>query len=295
MRDASLALEAASSAKEAAERAYDDAFRLRVTSSVNPAFNPTVRSSVETGRCSVCGSVVLRLRIPSPGPPRRSCLPSMRISCRGRVANYEHGPSCRARCGSLAGVQTATRRAALRVSATKPQLDAAQAEMDDLNQRATPRWRTPTRLFARGPELCKSGRVGETFWRGSINRRSDNALQRKAVYRERQREALGQLRSIQAELRQAFGQAESVFVPRFASFWRASFSASISTSVCLATVEGSVGLVLSIEGERRRSVDEMSESQRYFVDIALRMALAEHMVVEGAPVHALRRHTRGIT
>jgi hypothetical protein len=44
-----------------------------------------------------------------------------------------------------------------------------------------------------------------------------------------------------------------------------------------------VELVLTIEGTERRALDQLSESQRYFVDIALRMALAEWAASESSP------------
>jgi ABC-type cobalamin transport system ATPase subunit len=66
-------------------------------------------------------------------------------------------------------------------------------------------------------------------------------------------------------------------VPRFKSLAKAFLGVDLDIS--MVSGSGGVGLQLQIEirGSARRKDSQLSESQRFFVDIALRMALAQHI------------------
>jgi hypothetical protein len=89
------------------------------------------------------------------------------------------------------------------------------------------------------------------------------------------------LRTIQSALNAAYRDAEREFVPRFTTLAQSFLGINLDVQLDLRA-SGEVGLLLTVGDTRRRAEDQLSESQRFFVDIALRMALAQHMVTQGS-------------
>jgi len=112
--------------------------------------------------------------------------------------------------------------------------------------------------------------------------RADVAAQRDQSYAER--DALRKdLKGLQQKLQLQYALAEQTFVPRFKSLAKAFLGVDLDIS--MVTGSGGVGLQLQIEmrGSARRKDSQLSESQRFFVDIALRMALAQHISDSSSP------------
>lgn len=100
-------------------------------------------------------------------------------------------------------------------------------------------------------------------------------LTRKDEQIERRDAAKTELRELQRELVRAYGVARDRFVPTFTRL--AEEFLGLSLDIELESRRNRVGLQLSVQDERRRAEDQLSESQRFFLDIALRMALVSEM------------------
>ena len=86
------------------------------------------------------------------------------------------------------------------------------------------------------------------------------------------------LRVYESALKQHYERGSLEFVPRFRDL--AEEFIGLPIDVELEHQQGTTagfGLKLSMAGVLRSRPDEVSESQRFFIDIALRMALAEYM------------------
>ena len=154
-------------------------------------------------------------------------------------------------------------------------LQSAQAETDGLNDEVTS-------VESAQEALRPGGTVAGDAIKSLVSQYQqeiENALRRKEEWRSRQYDAVSNLRLVQQELQTAYAAAELEFVPRFAAL--AQRFLGLDLEIGLAPRDGSIGLLLTIEGSRRRQVDQLSESQRYFIEIALRMALCEHMIDRG--------------
>ena len=91
------------------------------------------------------------------------------------------------------------------------------------------------------------------------------------------REALKRQRAkLQKELEQQYLQVEQSFVPRFAELAQRFLGMPLAVQMD-ATAGHDLKLVVTVRGTTRRQQQELSESQRFFLDIALRMALTQHM------------------
>jgi DNA repair exonuclease SbcCD ATPase subunit len=104
---------------------------------------------------------------------------------------------------------------------------------------------------------------------------------RAAEYAERDR-LRQELRELQQDLERRYASAEKTFLPRFKEL--ASLFLGIDLDVQLQLVPpAGIKLVVELKGNARHDENQMSESQRFFVDIALRMALAQQMSLPDSP------------
>jgi hypothetical protein len=103
--------------------------------------------------------------------------------------------------------------------------------------------------------------------------------EKKKRHYEKRDEKKAQLVRLQRKLSAQYTEAEKDFVPLFREL-AVSFI-GIELDVALETketkTEAGVNLVLTLKESTRRREYQLSESQKYFIDIALRMALAQHM------------------
>lgn len=86
-------------------------------------------------------------------------------------------------------------------------------------------------------------------------------------------------RTAQKKLEQQYLNAREKFVPRFNSL--AKLFLGVDLDIVLENREN-VTLVLEVRKAKRRADHQLSESQRFFIDIALRMAFAQFASPDGA-------------
>jgi hypothetical protein len=95
-------------------------------------------------------------------------------------------------------------------------------------------------------------------------------LKKQKQYEKREKKRK-ELRRLQRKLIVQYSEAEEIFVPIFKDL--AHSFLGIELSIRLEARSGVVSLTLSVRETPRRRIFQLSESQRFFVDIALRMAL----------------------
>ncbi|MGD0142674.1 MAG: AAA family ATPase [Rhizomicrobium sp.] len=123
-------------------------------------------------------------------------------------------------------------------------------------------------------QATREGPIAQTL-DGLRKASSEFSVARDAAYAERD-ELRDQLKKLQRNLELRYAQAEETFVPRFRQLAELFLGIDLDVSMRLAP-PSSISLVLELRGSERHSEDQLSESQRFFVDIALRMALAQQI------------------
>ena len=106
------------------------------------------------------------------------------------------------------------------------------------------------------------------------------SLLEKAQKHRNKRDAIRRdLRKFETDFKQRYSIASERFVPRFRELAEAFIGLDIDIQLNEFTgaTKAGFGLDLQMSGKLRQRPDEMSESQRFFMDIALRMALIETM------------------
>lgn len=100
----------------------------------------------------------------------------------------------------------------------------------------------------------------------------------KVVTREQRDEALLKLREIQDRVAQHYMASESQFLATFKTLAEAFLGLDID--IRFDSRRNDISLVLDIEGRSRRQHHQLSESQRFFIDIALRMAVVSFIAAD---------------
>ena len=103
---------------------------------------------------------------------------------------------------------------------------------------------------------------------------------KKKAYDHRE-ELKAQRARLQKQLERQYLLVERQFVPRFAELAQRFLGMPLTVQLN-AGVARDIGLVVTVRGTTRREQQNLSESQRFFLDIALRMALTQHMSASAA-------------
>jgi len=106
-------------------------------------------------------------------------------------------------------------------------------------------------------------------------------VERRDDARAKRDKARTEWRVLQRVLAEAYAMAEVEFVGRFSTL--AYEFLGLDVHVSYEANAGQTSLLLEVEGTPRRLEHQLSESQRFFVDIALRMALAQFMSSKRGP------------
>jgi hypothetical protein len=93
------------------------------------------------------------------------------------------------------------------------------------------------------------------------------------------------LQKLQRGLERSYTEAEVEFVPKFKTLATLFLCIDLDIKLEPRVSEAAPGMafVLDMRNTTRRKDYQLSESQKFFLDIALRMALAEHMSRAGSP------------
>ena len=268
--DARIESASAASAWQLAESDYGIAFAQRLSQRHAPRLHPVVASTLSSRTCEICGTagekvvhaVEARLaanhcplcdsQLAPPNAPHGSFDELVSIDKR-MVATRDHLSAAQAQANRLIALAEQAEDAA----------DDAQRRLNDFED-ANRELSAPTGTSA----LAEIAR--------SLEAERADAMARRDEYRRSRDAARVRLRPIQEALASAYENGELDFVPTFTGLARQFLGLDLDIHLVRRDAAGSE-LVLEVESTRRRTTTQLSESQRFFLDIALRMALASYM------------------
>ena len=257
---------------------YDSAYSERVVAAHSAPNHPVVMQALD-GKCVIC----------SAGGPSVSAAVREALDARSC-------PFCGSPLEDYDPVEADKRREHLRElsdrivhleeaeQAARAQIDRRRKALDTLDRRVrdTSKALEEFRKANSQALLRASGEAGmiEEATRGLQEEINDLLTQKDAELsrRDAAHTALDELRD---ELTARFAEMEHEFVPLLHDL--ANEFLGVRLEVDLQRRGAQLGLVLSLAGSERRSPEALSESQRFFVDIALRMALASKLASPGQP------------
>ena len=274
-QDASLELQRVKASELAARHEYEEAFNEHLGLIRNPSDHPIVVAAVEQATCVLCGTsgekvakAIIRSLDDDTCPLCESPISDLSVEAKQTLARTKQLGKALEEVEKASAKQRHTvSRLAVEAAAAQQSAEEAAAAVREFEARNE---HLPD-LDAGGLEGVKRRLVAQI----------EEAITRRDSFRAKRDERRRQLRQVQAELASNYREAEQHFVPLFTSL--AESFLGLDLELQLDVRRNAVELVLSVEGTRRRLISQLSESQRYFVDIALRMALTQHMVGPEAP------------
>lgn len=258
---------------------YDQLWEQRLRGHGHPASHPVVTTSIADARCALCGTE---------GQP-------IADQIGGRIA-AGHCPMCDTRLETTAteAVVDVVDLAAVdeRILAHQDAIAAAEQTVGDLEGRLG-RARERRDAAARAiNEFELANEVALLRGRGELNAVAEryraamaDQMQRKEEQLRRRDAARKELRTLQRELVASYSVAEEEFVPSFTRL--AERFLGLDLDIELQTRQDDISLLLTVQGSQRRETDTLSESQRFFLDIALRMALVAQLSSSSGDAGAL--------
>lgn len=218
-----------------------------VCGSASSELSPTVHSAVEHGDCPICGSVL------------RS------------VDTREDDEADLLRLDAeLAEAKRKVQDARMRVQRLRA--DSAEAARD---------WRKASDDLSAflADNSDKLVQTDDAVIAAEIRRYDEEiaeAMRETADYRTARDESRRQLEPIISGLVEAYSKIETIFVPNFQRLAEKFIGRSVDVEFERQGV--SIRLRFSLDGQTRRAATELSESQQFFLDIALRMSIIETFV-----------------
>lgn len=266
------------SASLAALRAnYNDAFNRFLHGGASPREHPLVARSIRDQECGICqtkgaevaAKVVLRLKegacplcgSPLKGPGTQDEKLREELSTVDqRLA--EARDSLEQAVRAQERLKQEAQNAHAKVVSAREAVTAFEAKDQDIAD------------LLKGRQAAREGPIAQAL-AGLEKAMVEFTATRDAAYADRDR-LRDELKALQRGLELRYARAEKEFVPRFRSL--AELFLGIDLDVSLeASPPASMKLVVELRGNERRDENQLSESQRFFVDIALRMALAQQM------------------
>jgi DNA repair exonuclease SbcCD ATPase subunit len=262
------------------ESDYKHVFNLEMGAFTDIRKSPLIRQTVANRACDLCGtageevveSVLSEIethQCPLCSSPLTTSLPTPYNSER------------------LASVDYALVSVSEQILDNRRRISRIRAEIDDLEISVSRREATIKSLEEIHPSLSGNEADGETkagirhlikSYEASIRKLESDARK----YRKSRDELKDQVIPLQEQLELQYASVEAQFLPMFRQL--AGQFLGLPLSITLDTSKaGAITFVLTVDGRTRRGGHQLSESQRFFVDIALRMSLLTHISTDGSP------------
>ncbi len=280
IQDAKLAVADSAARSSALRSDYNSEFADRLKAKQSSRQHPFVQQALLDGKCNVCGA---------DGPPVAQTVKAKVAArqcpfCGTALSQGKEDTKMMARLMELDAALVRERKILDSKSMQVRQLEAERVgrsnERSALEKELKDFEEKNREVVARGTKsgkgLADLGKIYEEQIR-SITRQRDEE-------REHERKTDQKYRMAKKKLEQRYMEVRAKFVPDFNSL--AQLFLGVDLDIILENREN-VTLVLEIKKTRRRADYQLSESQRFFIDIALRMAFAKFCSLNkaGAPLY----------
>jgi energy-coupling factor transporter ATP-binding protein EcfA2 len=269
LANAQLRIAEHSSQLSADRERFDGLWAERLQGHGNPATHPLITTTLQDHRCALCGTQSDEVLTPieTALEEQRCPLCESSLSAENGEGSIELAEQMRELDTAIESHQQAIAAAGRSAEALTTQQSQAREKLD--------RIATELNEFERNNELALLGSADFDVVAERYRAAIGEQLGRKEEQVQRRNSAKAELRELQRELVRSYGVARERFVPNFTRLAEAFLG--LSLDIDLESRSNRVGLQLSVQEERRRAEDQLSESQRFFLDIALRMALVAEM------------------
>jgi energy-coupling factor transporter ATP-binding protein EcfA2 len=272
-RDLSIELAVLSSRQASLRGQYEEEFARRIRTTTHVSHHPLVTTSIEEASCGLCGAHGATVAREVRSRSQRDDCPL----CGSKVERERVRAKDVARLKELDEELSKTKGKLEDAGKGLQRLERERPKLDEVSTNASARLRAFEKenysFLVKLSAGEKGGSVAAVVAAYQTQMADFQELKKKHYARrdERRRD----LRVFQKELEERYAAAEEQFVPMFKDL--AFQFLGLDLDVRMDTRASPATLVLEVNNDARREHHQLSESQRFFIDIALRMALAQFM------------------
>ncbi len=255
---------------------YKQVFSSRLASTSAAAHHPLTRATISEDICAVCGisGAADRIRVSLDKGECPFCSAELEPLVKDQEDSIDTLKKLDVEMASLrdriSEILAARERVEAELLAADGALSAAKNQLGTFEEAEAPsltRKNAGSNLDLVREEIAKLEREKQTL-----------ISQSQEHYKKRDR-LRNKLRGHEKKLQEQYGDAQEEFVPTFRKLAQSFIGLPIDIELEYRRGKNEAGfrMQLQISEQLRQSPDEMSESQRFFLDIALRMALSAYM------------------
>jgi len=257
---------------------YEREFARRVENRSQVQFHPTVSATLSEDKCAICHSPGVAATIKQQIEHRHCPL------CDSTLPSQNSDEEAKAKITNLDFKLTEARDALHEILQTKERLANELKASEDSEQGALAQLQ---QFESKNIYILQQIQKNQTY--GSLGDMASTIARLEAEFTDltklkrehyNNRDKIrNQLEVLQKGLKRTYSAAEEEFVPILQKLATAFLGINIGVSMEENNTISNFGvsLVLSMRGTTRRNNNQLSESQRFFVDIALRMALVQYI------------------
>ncbi len=253
---------------------YEAEYSKRLSARVDPNRHPLIESSLANGQCAVCAS-----KEPMAiGAIRKALSSSTCPLCSSPVNPTK--PDRKLEQLRALDQKITKKNEELRDSIAEKKRIIEQYQAVELTLKSISRrfndFEKENRVFLQILEVRRGKNSGIDSALNKYRDQMQEFLDKKKNAYQRRDEKRKALAVLQKKLVEGYSQAEEVFVPLFRKLAEHFLGLDLNIRLEQRPSTG-VSIVLEVKSTARREMYQLSESQRFFIDIALRMALIQHM------------------
>jgi DNA repair exonuclease SbcCD ATPase subunit len=272
--DAELAIATASARHVTLRGDYDKEYSRHIRNKTNLSRNPLVVDILEEKQCGLCGnrgnqlSRVVRRKVEQDLCPLcETSLDSSDTSASARLRDLDK---------ELMKVRRELDEGIKKRDRLSNSMEEIKSELEKASQELTDFEKTNATVLKR---LLASETTGVDTALTTYREQIRDLDKRKKEEYARRDELRRELRIIEKDLVKQYAAAENEFAPRFQKLAFLFLGLELDVRVETKTASG-ITLILAVRNTERREIYQLSESQRFFIDIALRMAILAFLSVE---------------
>jgi hypothetical protein len=272
--DSLLKLAEASSREQILRREYDEIFARHLASNHSVRMHPLVLDAVRSSECGVCGASSELVQTVVSGALTADKCPFCSSNLVTQSDPIDIEP--------LKAIDTELLVSKREVQEEQRRYDRLNELLDETSARLTDAEAELDRFSQDNisvlPYLDTTGNILDQ--QSAIRMEQQAAIRRRDEFRQLRDECRAELQPLQDRLSECYKLAELEFVPSFRQLAKRFIGLELDAFLERESPT-TFRFGLEVQGTRRRTTSQLSESQRFFLDIALRMALAKQMTGEG--------------
>jgi len=279
VREAELALDEAVAGHVSIQGDYERAYRARIGRSHTVRLHPLVIEGLKDRHCGLCGAKGKKVNagISAALDEDRCPMCESELHEPDAVEETQLRKELTELADRLVACEAARGQAEAHLARQRKGLEAADGNLRDVDRELEVFRAANTQALLQ----AEGERTVLTDARHGMKREIADLLAQKDKELKRRNEARAALDGLRRDLTGRFTEMEHEFVPLLQDL--AHEFLGVPLQVDLERRGPHVGLQLAFAGSQRSTPDMLSESQRYFMDIALRMALARKLSQTGEP------------